>query len=71
MISRTLIIGASVVYRVALKQPRGGSLIVTHRTAEVLVRTERPVTLGLVPVEISTITTGSHAATYLVNAYVS
>ena len=29
------------------------------------------VTLGLVPVELSTIISGIHAATYVVNAYVS
>ena len=37
MIFRTLIIGASALYRVALIQPRGSSVVVTHRTEEVLV----------------------------------
>ena len=71
MTSCTLIIGASAVYRVALKQPSGSSLFVTHLTAYVLLTSDRPVTLGLVPVELSTSISVSHAATYVVNAYVS
>ena len=59
------------VYRVALKQPRFIYLVVTHRTADVRVTLDRPVTLGLFPVELSTSISGSHAATYIVNTYVS
>ena len=70
MISRTLIIGASAVYRVALKQPRVSYLVVTHFTADVRLMSDRPVTLGLVPVELSTSISVSHAATYVVNAYI-
>ena len=61
----------TAVYRVALIQPRGRSLVVTHRTADVQVTSDRPVTLGLVPVEISTSISGIHVATYVVNTYVS
>ena len=71
MISRTLIIGTSAVYCVALKQPRGSCLVVTHRKAEVRVTSDRPFTLGLGPVELLTSIYGSHAATFVVNAYVS
>ena len=63
MISRTLIIGASKVYCVDLIQTRGRSLVVTHRTADVRVTSDTPVTPGLVPVELSTSISGSHAAT--------
>ena len=38
------------VYRVALIQSRGSSLVVTHHTADVRVTSDRPVTRGLVPV---------------------
>ena len=61
----------SAVYRVALIQTRGSSLVVTHRTADGQVTLDRTVTLGLVPVELSTSISGSHAATYIVNACVS
>ena len=71
MISRTLIIGASVVYHLALIQSRGISLVVTPRTANLQVMSDRKVTLGLVPVEISTSISGSHVTTYVVNTYVS
>ena len=71
MVSRTLIIGASEVYHVALIQPRGISLIVNHRLAGVRVTSEILVTLGLVPVELSASIYGSHAATYVVNVCVS
>ena len=60
-----------VVYRVALIKPRGSSLVVTHCTEDVRVTLDRPVTLGLVTVELSTSISGSHAATYVVNAWVS
>ena len=59
------------VYCVALKQPIGSSLVVTHRTADVRVTSDRPGTLGLVPVEISTILSGSHAPTCVLNTHVS
>ena len=59
------------VYRVALIQPRGSFLVVTHHTADIQVNSDRPVTLGLVPVELSTSISGSHAATSVVNAYIS
>ena len=71
MIYRTLIIGASAVYRVAFIQPRGISLVVTHHTADVRVTSYIPGTLGLVPVELPTSISGSHVATYVVNSYVS
>ena len=71
MISRTQIIGASAVYCVALKQPRVRSLVVTQCMADVRVMSDIPVTLGLVPVELSTSISGSHAATYIINAYIS
>ena len=51
---------------VALKQPRVSSLVFTYRTAEVQLMSDRPGTLGLVPVELSTSIYGSHAATYVV-----
>ena len=63
--------GRSAVYRVALKQCRGSSLVVTHCTADVPLTSDRPFTLGLVLVELSISISGSHAATYVVNAYVS
>ena len=59
------------VYRVALIQPRGISIVVTHRTSDVRVTLDRPFTLCLVPVELSTSISGIHAATYVVNTYVS
>ena len=55
------------VYRVALIQSRGSSLVVTHRTADVRLTSDRSVTLGLVSVELSTSISGIHAATYVVN----
>ena len=70
MISCTLIIGASAVYRLAWKQPRGISLVVTHRTADIRVTPGIPLTLGLFPVELSTGVSGKHVATYVVNTYV-
>ena len=70
MISRTLIIGASAVYRADLIQPGVSPLVVTHCTAEVQVTSDRPVTLGIVPFEISTIISSSHADTYVVNTCV-
>ena len=60
-----------VVYCADLKQSRGNSLPVTHRTSDIRVTSDIPVTLGLVQVELSTIISGSHAATYVVNACVS
>ena len=71
MISHTLIIGASAVYHVALKQHIGSSLVVIHHMADVLVTLDIPVTLSLVPFELSTSISSSHAATYVVNAYIS
>ena len=71
MVSGTLIIRASAVYYVALIQPRGSSLVVTHCMVDVQVTLEIPVTLGLFPVEFSTSISGRHAATYVVNACVS
>ena len=59
------------VYRVSLKQPNGSSLVVNHCMADVQVTSYITVTLVLVPVEISTSISYSHAATYVVNAYVS
>ena len=59
------------VYRVALKQPSGSCLVVNHHTVDVQVTSDRTVTLVLVPVELSTNIYGSHAAKYVVNAYVS
>ena len=47
-------LGGGAVYRVALIQSRGIYLVVTHRTAKVRVTLDRPVTLGLFPVELST-----------------
>ena len=70
MISRTLIIRASAVYRVALIQYRGSSLVVTQLMADVQVTLDRLVTLGLVEVEISSSISGSHDATYVLNACV-
>ena len=70
MIYRTLIIGGSAVYRVAFIQPRGSSLVVTHHTADVRVTSDIPGTLGLVPVELSTSISVSHANTYVVKPYV-
>ena len=70
-LSRTLIIKASAVYHVALKQPSGRSLVVNHRTSDVQVTPDKTVTLVLVSVELSTSISGSHTAKYIVNAYVS
>ena len=61
----------TAVYSVALKQPRGSSLVVTHCTAYVRLTLDITVMLGLVPVELSTSISGSHAATYVVNTYLS
>ena len=61
----------SAVYRVALIQSRGSSLVVAHLTEDIWVTSDSPVTLGLVPVELSTGIYGSHANTYVVNACVS
>ena len=61
----------SSVYHVGLKQPRGSSIFVNHRNADVQVTLDRTVTLFLVPVEILTSISGSHAATYIVYAYIS
>ena len=58
------------VYCVDLIQTRVSSLVVNHRTAEVQVTSDRPVTLGIVPFELSTSIYGSHAATYIVNSCV-
>ena len=55
----------------SLKNSRGSSIFVTHSTEDVQVTLDRPVMLGLVPVELSTSISGSHAATYVVNACVS
>ena len=62
---------ASAIYRIALIEPRGRSLVVTRRTADFQVTSDRPVTMGLIPVELSTSTSGRHAAKYVVNACVS
>ena len=61
----------AAVYRVSLIQSRGSSLVVTHHMADVRVTSDRPVTRGLVPVEISTSISDSHAAMYAVIACVS
>ena len=58
------------VYRVSLIQPRGSSLVVAHHTVDVQVMSDRPVNQGLVPVELSTSVSISHAATYVVNAHI-
>ena len=71
MLQGIYVFGYGTVYRVALIQPRGSSLVVTHRTAGIQVTSDRPVMLCLVPVELSTSISGSHATTYVVNAYVS
>ena len=71
MISSTLIIREGAVYHVALIQHIGSSLVVTHCMVYVRVILDRPVALGLVPVEISTSISGSHADMYVVTAYVS
>ena len=67
----SIIVERPTVYRVALKQPRGSSLVITHRVADIQVTSDRTVTLGLVPVEPSTSISGSNTATYVVNASVS
>ena len=59
------------VYRVSFIKPRGSYLVFTHHTEDVRVTSDIPVILGLVPVELSTGISGSHAATYVVSAYVS
>ena len=61
----------NAVYRVALKRYRGSSLVVTHCMVDIQVTSDRPVTLGLVPLEISTSISGIHAAKYVVITYVS
>ena len=61
----------NAVYHIALKQPIGIYLVVNHHTADVQVVSDRPLTLGLVPVELSTSISGSHPPTHVVNAYVS
>ena len=70
MVSRTLIIGASAVYRVALIQYSGSALVVTHCKEDVRVKSGRPITLGLVPFSFSTSISVIYAATDVVNAYV-
>ena len=70
MISRTLIIGSSVLYCVPLVQPIGSSLVVTNSTAHVRVTLDTPVTLVIVQVELSTRIYVSHVATYVVNKYI-
>ena len=60
----------SAVYHVALKKPSGISLVVNHCTTDVQVTSGRTATLVLFPVEFSTSISGSHTATYVVNAYV-
>ena len=64
-------IGASAVYHVALEKPRGSSLVVNHRTADIQLTLDISFTLGLVRVEVSTCISGSHAGTYILNAYAS
>ena len=49
-----------------MKQPSGSSLVVNHCTADAQVMSDRPVTLDIVPFELSTSISGSHAATYIV-----
>ena len=71
MISCTLIIGASAAYYVALKKYIDSSQVVTNCTADFWVNSDIPVTLGLFSVELSTSIYGIHAATYVVNPYVS
>ena len=68
MISRTLIIPDSAVYLVALKQPRGRSIVVTHYKNNIQVTPDIPVRIGLVPVELSTSLYGIHNTTYVVNS---
>ena len=65
-----VIICCYAVYRVALKQPRGSYLVVNHSTSDIQVMSDRTVNLVLVPVELSTSLSVSHAATYVVNAYI-
>ena len=69
MINLNLIIGVIAVYRVALVHPRGSYIVVTHITAGVQVTSDRPVTLGLVQVKLSSILSGSHAATYAATTF--
>ena len=61
----------TALYDVALKQSRGSSLVVTHHLADIRVMLDRTVTRGIVPVELSTIISGSHDDTYVVNACIS
>ena len=56
------------VYRVLLIESIGSSLVVTNFTAGIPVTLYRPVKRGLVPVELSTSISGSHATTSVVNA---
>ena len=69
--SRNLIIGASVVYRVALNQPSGSSIFVNHCTADFRLTSDITVTLVLVPVELSTSISDRHTTTYVVNTYIT
>ena len=69
-ITYNLLFKCAAVYHISLNKPRGSSLVVTHRTEDVRVTLDRPVTLGLSPVELSTSIYGSHAVTYVVNTYV-
>ena len=61
----------SEVYRVALKKTSGSSLVVNNRTADVLLTSDRTVTLVLVPVKLLAIISDIRAATYFINAYIS
>ena len=63
--------GRYSVYPVALIQPGGSSIVVTHRKSDIRVTSYIQITLGLVPVELSTSISVSHAATYVINTYVS
>ena len=58
------------VYRVALNQPSGSSLVGYHRTADIRVILDIPVTLVLVPVDLQTSISGIHTATYIENTHV-
>ena len=54
-----------IIYSIpcSLEKPRGRSIVVTNHTADVRIMSDRPATLGLVPVELSTSIYGSHTAT--------
>ena len=60
---------SSAVYRVALNQPSGSSLVGNNHIADVRVTSDRIVTLVLVPVERSTSIYDIFTATYIVNTY--